>query len=60
VRTCADGVSPEGVPAAVAEVLVRYAPVAAVMGDFYREFQRESRTAPYPLSMAFTNTGDHR
>jgi hypothetical protein len=49
VRTCADGVSPEGVPAAVAEVLVRHAPVAAVMGDFYRSFQRVSRASPYPL-----------
>jgi hypothetical protein len=25
------------------------APVAAVMGEFYRQFQRENRTAPYPL-----------
>jgi hypothetical protein len=49
VRSCAEGVSPEGVPAAVAEVLVRYAPVAAVMGDFYREFQREGRATPYPV-----------
>ena len=49
VRSCAEGVSPGGVPAAVAAVLVRYAPVAAVMGDFYRQFQRESRETPYPL-----------
>ena len=49
VRSCAQGVPPEGVPAAVAAALVREAPVAAVMGDFYREFQRESRAAPYPL-----------
>ncbi|UOB08387.1 protein kinase family protein [Streptomyces sp. HP-A2021] len=49
VRTCAEGVSPGGIPAAVAEVLVRYAPVAAVMGDFYRQFRQESRATPYPL-----------
>jgi hypothetical protein len=49
VRSCAQRVSPEGIPAAVAAVLVRYAPVAAVVGDFYRQFQRESRAAPYPL-----------
>ncbi|WP_129788315.1 protein kinase family protein [Promicromonospora panici] len=49
VRACAEGVSPEGAPAAVAALLVRYAPVAAVVGDFYREFQRESRATPYPL-----------
>jgi hypothetical protein len=29
--------------------MVRHAPVAAVVGDFYRQFQRESRAAPYPL-----------
>jgi hypothetical protein len=49
VRSCAQGVSPGGIPAAVAAVLVHYAPVAAVVGDFYREFQRESRATPYPL-----------
>jgi hypothetical protein len=49
VRTCAQGVVPDGVPPAIAAVLVRYAPVAAEVGDFYRRFQRESRTTPYPL-----------
>ncbi|WP_277212502.1 protein kinase family protein [Isoptericola croceus] len=49
VRSCAQGVSPGGVPAAVAAVLVRDAPVAAVVGDFSRRFQRESRATPYPL-----------
>ncbi|WP_454854022.1 protein kinase family protein [Promicromonospora soli] len=49
VRSCAQGESPKGVPAAVAAVLLRYAPVAAVVGEFYREFQRESRAIPYPL-----------
>ncbi|WP_265520389.1 protein kinase family protein [Oerskovia flava] len=50
VRSCAQGVSPQGAPAAVAAALVRHAPVAAVMGDFYRRFQRESRATPYPLA----------
>lgn len=49
VRSCAQGVSPGGIPAAVAALLVRDAPVAAVVGDFYRQFQRESRATPYPL-----------
>ncbi|WP_253878099.1 hypothetical protein, partial [Promicromonospora umidemergens] len=49
VRSCAQGVAPCGVPAAVAATLVRHAPVAAVVGDFYRQFQREGRTTPYPL-----------
>ncbi|RLL66672.1 protein kinase family protein [Streptomyces sp. Z26] len=50
VTACAQGVTPEGVPASVAALLVRYAPVAAVMGNFYREFQQESRAAPHPLA----------
>lgn len=48
VRSCAQGVPPAGAPAAIAALLVRHAPVAAVMGDFYRRFQRESRATPYP------------
>ncbi|MFI9485913.1 protein kinase family protein [Promicromonospora sp. NPDC052451] len=48
VRSWAQGVTPEGVPAAVAALLTRDAPVAAAMGSFYRRFQRESRTTPYP------------
>ena len=50
VNTCAQGMPPQGVPAAIASLLVRYAPVAAVMGNFYREFQQESRAAPHPLA----------
>ncbi|MFD9114712.1 hypothetical protein [Streptomyces bottropensis] len=50
VNACAQGTPPQGVPASVAALLVRYAPVAAVMGDFYREFQQVSRTAPHPLA----------
>ena len=43
------GESPGEIPAAVAAVLTRHAPVAAVMADFYRQFQQESRAASYPL-----------
>ena len=50
VQACAEGIAPVGVPAAVAELLLRDAPVAAVVGDFHRRFQRESRTTPYPLA----------
>ncbi|MEU6083424.1 protein kinase family protein [Streptomyces sp. NPDC047108] len=49
VRACAQGVPPGDVPAAVASILLRYAPVADVMGDFYRRFQQESRATSYPL-----------
>ncbi len=50
VHTCAQGVSPEAVPASVAALLARYAPVAAVMGGFYRAFQQEGRATPHPLA----------
>lgn len=49
VRSCAEGVPPEGVPAGIAALLVKHAPLAAVIGDFYRQFQRASRATPYPL-----------
>ncbi|WP_394427976.1 protein kinase family protein [Streptomyces sp. SGAir0957] len=49
VRACADGRPPEGVPAAVADVLGRHAPVAVVMGEFYRRFRETDRAVPYPL-----------
>jgi hypothetical protein len=51
VRTCAQRESPGEIPAAIAAVLVRYAPVAAVMGDFYRQFQQEGRATSYPLEV---------
>jgi hypothetical protein len=49
VRACARGERPTGTPPRVAEILTRHAPVAAVMTDFYRRFQRESRQTPYPM-----------
>ncbi|MDF2806541.1 MAG: hypothetical protein K0S43_1487 [Cellulosimicrobium sp.] len=48
VRSWARGEPPVGAPAAVAAVLARHAPVAEVVGDFYRAFQQESRTVPFP------------
>ncbi|WP_107467759.1 hypothetical protein [Streptomyces sp. MA5143a] len=49
VQACAQGDHRGHIPAALAAVLVRYAPVAEVMGDFYRRFQQESRATPFPL-----------
>lgn len=49
VRACARGERPTGIPSQVAEILTRYAPVAAVMTDYYREFRFGSRQTPYPL-----------
>ncbi|PWW56929.1 hypothetical protein DFQ13_110131 [Actinokineospora spheciospongiae] len=50
IRACARGESPSGVPPRVAAILTRHAPLAEVMTDFYRGFQRESRRTPYPAA----------
>ncbi|MGI5498769.1 hypothetical protein [Lentzea sp. CA-135723] len=39
----------EGVPPRIAEILNRHNDVAAVMKDFYRRFQHESRRTPFPF-----------
>ena len=48
IRRCAAGVVPEGVPAPVAGIISRYAPVTAVMNDFYWDLFGVSRQTPYP------------
>lgn len=50
VRACAGGRNPVGIPRSAAAIVMRYAPVAAVMSEFYRELQGESRTTPYPVA----------
>ncbi|MEV0235354.1 protein kinase family protein [Nonomuraea sp. NPDC050786] len=49
VRAYAEGERPTGIPEEAAAIIARHAPIAAVMSDFYRAFQRQSRQAPYPL-----------
>jgi hypothetical protein len=49
VRTWSEGERPSGIPEAAAAILTRYAPLAAVMSDFYRKLQRQSKNTPYPL-----------
>jgi hypothetical protein len=49
IRACAQGERPRGIPPQVAAILTRHAPLAAVMTDFYRKFQLESRQIPYPI-----------
>ncbi|MGP3937002.1 protein kinase family protein [Nonomuraea sp. KM88] len=49
VRAYAEGERPAGIPEEAAAVLARHAPVAKVMSDFNRAFQRQSRRTPYPL-----------
>ena len=48
IGACAAGERPTDVPEAVAEILVRHAPVAETMIDFYRRFRESSRLVPYP------------
>ncbi|MFG2894918.1 protein kinase family protein [Streptomyces sp. NPDC048248] len=49
VRAYAQGERPTGIPEEAAAILARHAPLTAVMADFFRKFQRESREIPYPL-----------
>ena len=49
VRAYADGTRPTGIPEEAAALLARHAPIAAVISDFNRKFQRQSRRTPYPL-----------
>jgi hypothetical protein len=48
IRRCAAGALPAGVPVPVAELISRYAPVAAIMNDFYWNMFGVSRATPYP------------
>ncbi len=49
VRAYAQGERPVGIPAAAAAILTRHAPLTAVMADFFRRLQHQSRDTPYPL-----------
>ncbi|MER6151653.1 protein kinase family protein [Streptomyces hirsutus] len=49
VRAYAQGERPTGIPEEAAKILARHAPLTAVMADFFRAFERESRETPYPL-----------
>jgi hypothetical protein len=50
IRNCAAGAEVVGAPAAVAEVISRYAPAAVVMNDFYWDLFGKSRATPYPAA----------
>jgi hypothetical protein len=49
IRRCATGAEPTGVPSWAATLITRYAPMAAVVNDFYWKVFGESRATPYPL-----------
>jgi hypothetical protein len=48
IRRCAAGAPPVGAPEPIAELISRYAPVVALLNDFYWDFYGVSRTMPYP------------
>ncbi|MEU8364298.1 serine/threonine protein phosphatase [Nonomuraea sp. NPDC048882] len=48
VRACAAGADPAGAPPSLARAISRYAPVAALMNDFYWNLYGTSRTTPFP------------
>jgi hypothetical protein len=50
IRRCANGFRPEGVPAGVAALITRHAPVAAVMNDFFWDLFDRKPSTPYPAS----------
>jgi hypothetical protein len=49
LRACAQGERPTGIPPKAAALISRHAPLAAVMTDFYRRLQGESRQTSFPL-----------
>lgn len=49
IRRWADGEVPSGVPAAVADVVGRYVPLAVVMNDVALRIMEDPTTAPYPV-----------
>ncbi|RKR87674.1 hypothetical protein BDK92_1966 [Micromonospora pisi] len=48
VRRYAKGEQPTQLPPTATAIVKRYAPIAAVLNDFYWTLHGESRTAPYP------------
>lgn len=48
IRRCAEGARPSGVPAEIADMISRYAPVAATMNDFYWQLFDGATATPYP------------
>ncbi|MEU8893566.1 protein kinase family protein [Streptomyces sp. NPDC048442] len=61
IRAIADGERPPAGPPGVMALLVRHAPLAAVMTDFIAKVEKEDREAPYPaeeIRRIFERTAD--
>jgi Phosphotransferase enzyme family len=48
IRSYAEGADPINVPPSSAATIKHYAPIAAIMNDFYWKLHGESRTVPFP------------
>jgi hypothetical protein len=48
IRRYAQGTDPINMPSSVAATIKRYAPIAAIMNDFYWKLRLESRVVPFP------------
>lgn len=49
IRRCADGYEPTEILESAATIIKRYAPIAAVINDFYTNLIFKSRSAPFPI-----------
>lgn len=49
IRAFARGERPTGIPDTAAALITRHAPLASVMGDFFRRLREEDRETPYPV-----------
>lgn len=50
LRACAAGKDPKSLPSSVARIVLRYAPIAVLMNDFFREIIAGSKREPYPVN----------
>lgn len=50
IRGCADGHDPVDLLPSAAAIIKRYAPIAVVVNEFYRQLHFEDRTTPYPVA----------
>ncbi|WP_034271938.1 hypothetical protein [Actinospica robiniae] len=48
LRACVQGERPTGIPTRIADIIVRYAPIALVNCEFYRQMAQQSTQTPYP------------
>lgn len=48
LRKCVQGERPTGIPPRIADIIVRYAPIALVNTEFYRQLAQQSTQTPYP------------